>query len=75
MCDRRWMSKEIVELTAEMILNEQEFGAPMCTRPTAKELGQALLKANKLGLRVIKGGASGPNSTQLAKVLVNKLGL
>lgn len=76
MCDRKNMRyQNLIELTAQQIINEQEFGKTVLDRPTSTELGQALVRANKLGLRVIKGGASGPNNTQLAKVLVNKLGL
>lgn len=49
-------NKKVIALTADMIINDQEFGETLATRPSAKELGEALVRANKLGLRVIRGG-------------------
>lgn len=65
----------LIELTAQQIINEQEFGRTELDRPSASELGLALVKANKLGLRLIKGGNRCAKSEDIAKVLVNKLGL
>lgn len=48
--------KKAIALTADMIINNQEFGENLATRPTSNELGLALVRANKLGLRVIRGG-------------------
>lgn len=49
-------NKKVIALTADMIINDQEFGETLDTRPSARELGKALVRANKLGLRVIRGG-------------------
>lgn len=67
-------NKDLVELTASMILNDIEFGATTIDRPTAQELGQALVKANAMGLRVIKGGKRIASSEVIAAKMLNKLG-
>ncbi len=46
----------MIELTEDMILKGQPFGGNLHNRPTSYELGQALVKANKYGLRLVKGG-------------------
>lgn len=46
----------MIELTADMIISGKPFGENLHNRPTSHELGQALVEANKLGLRLIKGG-------------------
>ena len=45
----------MIDLTTEMIIKGDPFGEDISTRPTSKELGQALVKANKYGLRLVKG--------------------
>jgi hypothetical protein len=67
-------NKDLVELTASMIINDVEFGTTVGDRPTAQELGLALVKANAQGLRLIKGGKRTVKSELVAAKLLNQLG-
>lgn len=64
-------NKDLVELTASMIINDVEFGETLEDRPTARELGLALVKANARCLRLVKK----PTSEEVAKALIEKLKL
>lgn len=66
--------KNIIELTTNMILSDQEFGQSLTDRPTPSELGQALVRANKYQLRALPGGRKTANSRKVAKKLLEKLG-
>ena len=73
MCDRRNMN--IPEAMMDrLIANAIEDMKSAQEAEQIETLGKTLVRANKLGLRLIKGGKK-PDSKDVAKTLINKLGL
>lgn len=56
---------EIIKLTKEM---------EIASRSSAKDLGKLLVKANRLGLKLINGGNRSAPSRKVAEELIKKLG-